>query len=213
MLASSGALSAFRDYTPGHWEDADGNWINGSWGDWTPALSGYAVVDGGYGESDYWYFVNESTSQPSGQMKKTENSATWSGNFGNEYETAFAYRTWKNTVEPAATVIKVKGDPSSVAFTEIYVPFDWALNSGDVDWTGKAVRKDEIRVLAKAENGEDYYRGIVYDGTKWIDGVQKTDENNIVTFNQTLNPFLKKDQTVYYARAAGAPDFQFEFKY
>ena len=25
---------AYRKYIPGHWEDADGNWINGSWSSW-----------------------------------------------------------------------------------------------------------------------------------------------------------------------------------
>lgn len=29
----------FRKYTPGHWEDADGNWIEGSFGDWALAYT------------------------------------------------------------------------------------------------------------------------------------------------------------------------------
>lgn len=29
----------FRKYTPGHWEDADGNWIEGSYGDWALAYT------------------------------------------------------------------------------------------------------------------------------------------------------------------------------
>ena len=32
-------LTAYRKYTPGHWEDADGNWINGSWGNWEGNIS------------------------------------------------------------------------------------------------------------------------------------------------------------------------------
>ena len=27
-------VTAYRKYIPGHWEDADGNWINGSWSSW-----------------------------------------------------------------------------------------------------------------------------------------------------------------------------------
>ena len=27
-------VSGYQVYTPGHWEDANGNWINGSWGKW-----------------------------------------------------------------------------------------------------------------------------------------------------------------------------------
>ena len=29
------SLTIYRKYTPGHWEDANGNWINGSWGAWS----------------------------------------------------------------------------------------------------------------------------------------------------------------------------------
>ena len=32
-LMGNADLNMYRIYTPGHWEDADGNWINGSWSD------------------------------------------------------------------------------------------------------------------------------------------------------------------------------------
>lgn len=28
-------LTGYRKFTPAHWEDADGNWTNGNWGEWT----------------------------------------------------------------------------------------------------------------------------------------------------------------------------------
>ena len=95
------------------------------------------------------------------------------------------------TVEiPAAAA---DGKPSA---TLIGVPSDWALNG--TDWTGKAVRKDTIRVLN--EDGEAW-REIVYDGTKWIEGVQKVGENGTVTFEKNENPVLKGGYAVWYMRA------------
>lgn len=32
-------LIAYRKFTPSHWEDADGNWINGNWGEWESTSS------------------------------------------------------------------------------------------------------------------------------------------------------------------------------
>lgn len=95
------------------------------------------------------------------------------------------------TVEiPAAAV---DGKPSA---TLIGVPSDWKLN--ETDWTGKAVRKDTIRVLN--EDGKAW-REIVYDGTKWIEGVQKVGENGAVTFEKNVNPVLKGGYAVWYMRA------------
>lgn len=95
------------------------------------------------------------------------------------------------TVEiPAAAA---DGTPSA---TLIGVPSDWKLN--ETDWTGKAVRKDTIRVLN--EDGEAWHE-IRYDGTKWIEGIQKVGENGAVTFEKNENPVLKGGYAVWYMRA------------
>ena len=95
------------------------------------------------------------------------------------------------TVEiPAAAA---DGKPSA---TLIGVPSDWKLN--ETDWKGKAVRKDTIRVLN--EDGKAW-REIVYDGTKWIEGIQKVGENGAVTFEKNKNPVLKGGYAVWYMRA------------
>lgn len=104
----------------------------------------------------------------------------------------------------AATVTipaAANGKPSA---TLIGVPSDWKLN--ETDWTGKAVRKDTIRVLN--EDGEAW-REIVYDGTKWIEGVQKVDGSGTVTFEKNENPSLKGGYAVWYMRA-GETSFTLE---
>ena len=93
------------------------------------------------------------------------------------------------------------GTPSA---TLIGVPSDWKLN--ETDWTGKAVRKDTIRVLN--EDGKAW-REIVYDGTKWIEGIQKVGENGTVTFEKNENPSLKGGYAVWYMRA-GKTSFTLE---
>lgn len=103
------------------------------------------------------------------------------------------------TVEiPAAAV---DGKPSA---TLIGVPSDWKLN--ETDWTGKAVRKDTIRVLN--EDVEAWHE-IRYDGTKWIEGIQKVGENGAVTFEKNENPVLKGGYAVWYMRA-GKTSFTLE---
>lgn len=97
------------------------------------------------------------------------------------------------TVEiPAAAA---DGTPSA---TLIGVPSDWKLN--ETDWTGKTVRKDTIRVLN--DNGTTWHE-IVYDGTKWIEGIQKVGENGTVTFDKNENPVLQGGYAVWYMRAGG----------
>ena len=96
------------------------------------------------------------------------------------------------TVEiPAA----VDGKPSA---TLIGVPSDWKLN--ETDWTDKAAKGDKIRVLNK--DGEAW-REIVYDGTEWIEGIQKVDGSGNVTFEKNTNPVLKGGYAVWYMRAGG----------
>ncbi len=87
----------------------------------------------------------------------------------------------------------VDGKPSA---TLIGVPSDWRLN--ETDWTDKAVRKDTIRVLN--DNGTTW-REIVYDGEKWIEGIQKVDKSWNVTFEKNENPILKGGYAVWYMRA------------
>lgn len=85
------------------------------------------------------------------------------------------------------------GKPSA---TLIGVPSDWKLN--ETGWTGKAAKGDKIRVLNKDGKA---WREIVYDGTKWIEGIQKVGENGAVTFEKNENPVLKGGYAVWYMRA------------
>ncbi len=95
------------------------------------------------------------------------------------------------TVEiPAAAA---DGKPSA---TLIGVPSDWKLN--ETDKIENAAKGDKIRVLN--EDGKAW-REIVYDGTKWIEGIQKVDENRTVTFEKNENPSLKGGYAVWYMRA------------
>ena len=103
-----------------------------------------------------------------------------------------------NVPETAATVkipAAADGKPSA---TLIGVPSDWNLNANSTYWTNKAVRKDTIRVLN--DNGTTW-REIVYDGTKWIEGIQNVGENGTVTFTKNENPVLKGGYAVWYMRA------------
>lgn len=96
------------------------------------------------------------------------------------------------TVEiPAAAV---DGKPSA---TLIGVPSDWKLN--ETDWTGKAVRKDTIRVLN--EDVEAWHE-IRYDGTKWIEHRQEMDATTkTITFKTSDAPVLKGGYAVWYMHA------------
>ena len=102
-------------------------------------------------------------------------------------------------VPATAATVKIPaaadGKPSA---TLIGVPSDWKLNANSTYWTKKAVRKDTIRVLN--DNGTTW-REIVYDGTKWIEGIQNVGENGTVTFTKNENPVLKGGYAVWYMRA------------
>lgn len=93
------------------------------------------------------------------------------------------------------------GKPSA---TLIGVPSDWKLNG--TDWTDKAAKGDKIRVLN--DNGTTW-REIVYDDTKWIEGIQKVGENGTVTFDKNENPSLQGGYAVWYMRA-GETSFTLE---
>lgn len=97
----------------------------------------------------------------------------------------------------AATVTipaAVDGKPSA---TLIGVPSDWKLN--ETDWTGKAVRKDTIRVLN--EDGKAWHE-IRYDGTKWIEYRQEMDATTkTITFKTSDAPVLKGGYAVWYMHA------------
>lgn len=100
-----------------------------------------------------------------------------------------------NVPETAATVTipAADGKPSA---TLIGVPSDWKLN--ETDKIENAAKGDKIRVLN--EDGKAW-REIVYDGTKWIEGIQKVGENGTVTFEKNENPVLKGGYAVWYMRA------------
>lgn len=104
-----------------------------------------------------------------------------------------------NVPETAATVTIPAAAGGKPSATLIGVPSDWELNK--TDWTGKAVRKDTIRVLN--DNGTTW-REIVYDGTKWIEGVQTVDGSGTVTFTKNEKPVLKGGYAVWYMRAGDA---------
>lgn len=109
---------------------------------------------------------------------------------------AKAVRLVGDVPETAATVTipaAVDGKPSA---TLIGVPSDWKLN--ETDWTGKAVRKDTIRVLN--EDGEAWHE-IVYDGTKWIEYRQEMDATKTITVTTDENPNLKGGYAVWYMHA------------
>ena len=108
-----------------------------------------------------------------------------------------------NVPETAATV-KIPAADGKPSATLIGVPFDWRLN--ETDWNNKAVRKDTIRVL---NNNGTTWREIVYDGEKWIEGIQKVGENGTVTFEKNENPVLKGGYAVWYMRA-GSTSFTLE---
>ena len=109
-----------------------------------------------------------------------------------------------NVPETAATVTIPAAAGGKPSATLIGVPSDWELNK--TDWTNKAVRKDTIRVLN--DNGTTW-REIVYDGTKWIEGIQKVGANGAVTFEKNENPVLKGGYAVWYMRA-GETEFTLE---
>lgn len=97
------------------------------------------------------------------------------------------------TAATVAIPAAADGKPSA---TLVGVPSDWKLN--ETDWTDKAAKGDKIRVLN--EDGKAW-REIVYDGTKWIEGIQKVGENGTVTFEKNENPVLKGGYAVWYMRA------------
>lgn len=97
----------------------------------------------------------------------------------------------------AATVEIPAGSAAAPSATLVGVPVDWTLNASD--WSGKAVRKDAIRVL-NADGAA--WREIVFDGEKWVEGVQKKDEaTGTVTFEENANPVLAGGLAVWYMRA------------
>lgn len=107
------------------------------------------------------------------------------------------------TAATVAIPAAVDGKPSA---TLIGVPSDWKLNGNGTYWTDKAAKGDKIRVLN--EDGKAW-REIVYDGTKWIEGIQKVGENGAVTFEKNENPVLKGGYAVWYMRA-GETSFTLE---
>lgn len=105
------------------------------------------------------------------------------------------------TAATVAIPAAADGKPSA---TLVGVPSDWKLN--ETDWTDKPAKGDKIRVLN--EDGKAW-REIVYDGTKWIEGIQKVGENGTVTFEKNENPVLKGGYAVWYMRA-GKTSFTLE---
>ena len=101
-----------------------------------------------------------------------------------------------NVPATAATVTIPAAADGKPSATLIGVPSDWELNK--TARTDKAAKGDKIRVLN--DNGTTW-REIVYDGTKWIEGVQTVDGSGTVTFTKNENPILKGGYAVWYMRA------------
>ena len=101
-----------------------------------------------------------------------------------------------NVPETAAKVEIPEAADGKPSATLIGVPSDWKLN--ETDKIENAAKGDKIRVLN--EDGKAW-REIVYDGTKWIEGIQKVGENGTVTFEKNENPVLKGGYAVWYMRA------------
>lgn len=106
--------------------------------------------------------------------------------------------------ETAATVAIPAATDGKPSATLIGVPSDWKLN--ETDKIENAAKGDKIRVLN--EDGKAW-REIVYDGTKWIEGIQKVGENGVVTFEKNENPSLQGGYAVWYMRA-GKTSFTLE---
>lgn len=107
-------LTAYRKYTPGHWEDANGNWINGNWGTWSnKSIKGWGeYYDWDDNKSDYvpsgkyaWMYNDMepiTIEKDSYSYNTDENYYTtvlYGWRFGEEY--IVANRTWNNA-KPAA---------------------------------------------------------------------------------------------------------------
>ena len=107
----------------------------------------------------------------------------------------------------AATVeIPAAAADGKSSATLIGVPSDWKLNGNGTDWTDKAAKGDKIRVLNKDGKA---WREIVYDGTEWIEGIQKVDGSGAVTFEKNKKPVLKGGYAVWFMRA-GKTSFTLE---
>ena len=139
--------------------------------------------------------ATETTSQAAADRVITRGRGFWIVRKGAASD-AKPVRLIGNVPETAATVTIPAAAGGKPSATLIGVPSDWELN--ETDWTDKAVRKDTIRVLN--DNGTTW-REIVYDGTKWIEGIQKVGENGTVTFEKNENPVLKGGYAVWYMRA------------
>lgn len=100
-------IRAYRKYTPGHWEDADGNWINGSWEEWTVTFGG--IIDENPVNVPQWVLDPENLGNT--DYGWYNNGTNWLDNNENtpliyKYEMIMSayisYRTW-NSTKPAPT--------------------------------------------------------------------------------------------------------------
>lgn len=103
-------IIAYRKYTPAHWEDPNGNWINGSWSNWSGwhlMLDGTKTeftdvdIDSGYinffpsedeGPDRWTIQADEALAFPN-----VDNPNMLYAFFGPEYSSGYATRTWTNT--------------------------------------------------------------------------------------------------------------------
>ena len=96
------AFSAYREYTPAHWEDADGNWVKGSWSAWddqydNDVSSGSSTVK--VGTTKFYQFVDNGdgtftwtdNTLFTGTTAKNDNLIYQQDMFGDIY---VATRTW-----------------------------------------------------------------------------------------------------------------------
>ena len=61
-------LKCYRVFTPGHWEDADGNWINGSWDSETSMTK---LFDDNVTSNDSCSWINAGSMGPQGTISES----------------------------------------------------------------------------------------------------------------------------------------------
>ena len=91
------SLTIYRKYTPGHWEDADGNWINGSWGNWEGNISQWIEWNTTFNPPAWCNSVEPMSNVECFPSKNDKNANL----FIEHDSTTYCTRTWNNT-KPAA---------------------------------------------------------------------------------------------------------------
>ena len=95
-------VTAYRKYIPGHWEDADGNWINGSWSSWSDGNLYWSNSNNAYEYMMANVKDNGGTIYPDSRKDDAIIVTYPYVNFGDHSSYGVIVRTWNNT-KPAPT--------------------------------------------------------------------------------------------------------------